>query len=71
MISQGLLDCHRLDSDAASWIDGFLTKYADQNPQLADDSVMYVAERENVETIFTLDRRDFSVYKRSDGRGLV
>ncbi len=70
MISQGLLDCRPLDGDAATWMDGFLKKYADQNPQLADASLMYVAEREDVETIFTLDRRDFSIYKRSDGRVL-
>ena len=30
--------------------------------------MVYLAERENIETIFTLDRRDFSVYRRSRGR---
>ena len=66
MISAGLLDCYPLDGDSASWMDAFLKKYADQNPQLADASLMYVAERKQAEVIFTLDRRDFSIYRRSD-----
>ena len=70
MISAGLLDCYPLDGDSALWMDAFLKKYADQRAQLADASVMYVAEQENVSVIFTLDRRDFSVYRRSDNLAL-
>jgi predicted nucleic acid-binding protein len=63
MISEGLLECYELDADAAAWMDAFLQKYADQTPQLADASVMYVAEKENIDLVFTLDRRDFGVYR--------
>jgi uncharacterized protein len=36
---------------------------ADLPAQLADAALVYLAERENIDTIFTLDRRDFSVYR--------
>lgn len=70
MISEGLLECYELDADAAIWIDDFLRKYADQSPQLADASLMYVAENENIDLIFTLDRRDFGVYRLSSNQPL-
>jgi len=31
---------------------------------------MYVAEHDKIDTIFTLDRRDFSVYRTSKNRAL-
>jgi predicted nucleic acid-binding protein len=70
MVRDGLVECSPLSPDAAAWIDAFLQKYADQKPQLADASLMYVAEVERIETIFTLDRRDFLVYRLSGKRRL-
>ena len=32
-------------------------------PQLADASLVYLAGREQIEAIFTLHRRDFSLYR--------
>jgi hypothetical protein len=32
---------------------------------------MLIAEREEIGTVFTLDRRDFSVYPTTDGRALT
>jgi predicted nucleic acid-binding protein len=37
---------------------------------MADATLMFIAEREAVDTVFTLDRRDFSVYRTTDGRAL-
>lgn len=45
-----------------------LNRYAGLRPQLADATLVYLAERENVHTIFTLDRRDFSVYRTARKR---
>ena len=45
-----------------------LSRYADQAFQLADVAIMHLAEREGMETVFTLDRRDFLVYRRKNGR---
>ena len=40
-----------------------LVHLMDIRPQLADAALVYLAEREGIDTIFTLDQRDFSVYR--------
>ncbi len=47
-----------------------MDRYASLGAQLADAALMYIAEREGINTVFTLDRRDFSVYRTTDGRAL-
>jgi len=44
-----------------------MEKYYDLPMDLADAALVRVAERENVRRIFTLDRRDFSVYRPMGG----
>lgn len=63
----GLLD---LPAVAAGPIAAFMIRYQSIGADLKDATLMYLAERENIGTIFTLDRRDFSVYRCSDGRAL-
>jgi predicted nucleic acid-binding protein len=69
-VSEGLLECYALNGAAAKWMDELLTKFADQNVQLADASLLYVAEKENIESVFTLDRRDFKLFRLSGNRQL-
>jgi predicted nucleic acid-binding protein len=38
-----------------------MKKYASLQAQFTDAMLVHLANRENIETIFTLDRRDFSV----------
>jgi predicted nucleic acid-binding protein len=45
-----------------------LAKYKTLGIQLADASLVHLANREGVETIFTLDRRDFGVLRRPRGK---
>ncbi len=45
-----------------------LQKYDSIRPQLADAALVYLAGRERIDAIFTLDRRDFSIYRTSRGR---
>ena len=42
-------------------------KYRDLPMDLADAALVRVAERENIRRIFTLDRRDFSIYRPMGG----
>jgi len=44
-------------------------KYADLRPDLADLALVYLAGRDEIDTVFTFDRRDFSIY-RVRGRAL-
>jgi len=40
-----------------------MEKYADRPMDLADAALIRVAEREGIGKFFTVDRRDFSVYR--------
>ncbi len=40
-----------------------MKKYANRPMDLADAALLRVAEREGIRKIFTVDRRDFSVYR--------
>src|SRR3954465_7077298 len=51
------------ETDAIAWLDGFYEKFGEQAPDLADAALVYLGERERVQKIFTLDIRDFSVYR--------
>ena len=51
-------------------IEAILTKYHDQEFQLADVCLMYLAEREGITEVLTLDRQDFSVFRTFAGKAL-
>lgn len=54
-------------------VDGILailTQYADQAFDLADATLMYLAEREGIEHVFTIDHRHFSLFRTTNGRAL-
>jgi len=57
-----------LSSLEARPIADLLKKYESMGPQLADASLVHLADRESIDTIFTLDRRDFSVYRSARNR---
>ena len=58
------------DASDASRIERYYRKYADQNPDLADLSLLALAERTGVRDVLTVDARDFAVYRVSGGRAL-
>jgi predicted nucleic acid-binding protein len=45
-----------------------MKRYEEIQPQLADAALVYLANRERIDTIFTLDRRDFALYRSARGR---
>ncbi len=58
-------DCRLVALDAADMkrMRELMAKYRDRNMDLADAALVRVAEREKLNRIFTLDRKDFSVYR--------
>jgi len=66
----GLLRLLILDEKAPRWLAEFLTRYRKMGAQIADGALVHLAEREGIDTVFTLDRRDFLVYRLADGRSL-
>jgi predicted nucleic acid-binding protein len=59
-----------LAAEDVDGISGILSTYADQGFDLADATIMYLAERERIEAVFTTDRRHFSVYRTRRGKPL-
>jgi predicted nucleic acid-binding protein len=59
-----------LDSSDLGLIDRLISKYQDLCLDFADAALMYLAEREGIEQVFTLDRRDFFVFRTASGRTL-
>ncbi|MBZ5682299.1 MAG: PIN domain-containing protein [Acidobacteriia bacterium] len=70
IIDGGFLELLPLAGAEAPSIAKIMQKYEDIRPQLADAALVYVADREKIETIFTLDRRDFAIYRSGRGHTL-
>lgn len=63
MIERGVVALLPLESRELSRIRELMKKYKDLPMDLADAALVAVAEREKIRRIFTLDRRDFEVYR--------
>ena len=59
----GFIELLPLAGTEAKAIGAVMKKYESTRLQLADVALVYLAARERIETIFTLDRRDFSLYR--------
>jgi predicted nucleic acid-binding protein len=59
-----------LGPEALSWLEVFMNRYRKVGAQLADACLVHVAERDGIDTVFTLDRRDFSIYRYGKNRRL-
>ena len=64
------LVCLGLGDDAPSWFRSFFKRFKDREHQLADASLLYLAERWNIQYVFTTDLTDFSVYRTSKNHTL-
>jgi predicted nucleic acid-binding protein len=67
-IDTGFLELIPLTTTDAKPIASILKKYRDIRIQLADAALVHLAGRNGLDTIFTLDQRDFSVYRLPKGR---
>ncbi|MGB6899680.1 MAG: PIN domain-containing protein [Candidatus Acidiferrum sp.] len=63
MLDRGAVLLLPLDSSDIPRIRELMRKYANRPMDLADAALIRVAEREGLRKIFTVDRRDFSVYR--------
>ena len=66
----GRLELLPLDASDVTGIGAILAKYRDQNLQLADACLMHLCNRETINTVFTLDQRDFVAFRTHDGNAL-
>jgi hypothetical protein len=64
-ISTGVLEIPAVTAEEAGRIEAIIEQYASLRPQFADAVLVYLAHRESIEIIFTLDHRDFSGYRNA------
>jgi len=65
MIQAGAVEILPLGTDDVARMRELMHKYHDLPMDLADAALVRVAERERLRRIFTLDRRDFQIYRPS------
>jgi uncharacterized protein len=65
MIEFGALEILPLGNEDIARMKELMRKYRDLPMDLADAALVRVAERERLRRIFTLDRRDFQIYRPS------
>jgi hypothetical protein len=70
-IENGFLRVLDLDYPFVIWGLAFFERYENVGVQLADASLVYLAERERIVNVFTLDRRDFTIYRTTRNRALI
>jgi predicted nucleic acid-binding protein len=66
----GIFEIIPLTDDDLRPMSALVRKYRNLGPQLADISLVHLAGRESLATVFTLDRRDFNVYRATGNKRL-
>jgi predicted nucleic acid-binding protein len=70
MLALGAIQLRPLDQEDVPRIRVLMRKYTDRPMDMAEAALLRVAEREGIQTIFTVDKKDFAVY-RLHGRGRI
>ena len=63
MFARGAIQLLNLGPGDIPRIRDLMQKYSDRRMDLADAALIAVAERESIRKFFTVDRKDFSVYR--------
>ena len=66
--SSGVFEVLDLATHGLKDIAAIMTRYESLGLQLANAALLHLAHREGIRTIFTLDRRDFSVVRLKQNR---
>jgi predicted nucleic acid-binding protein len=69
-IPQGDLAILDVRAEELAEIDALYARYSDLSPQLADLTLLHLARREILDTVFTLDRRDFGTFRLKGNKRL-
>jgi len=67
LVRSGAVVLATIDDSELQPIEALMLRYADRPMDFADATLVYLAKREGLSTIFTVDHSDFSTY-RIDGR---
>ena len=68
--SAGMFELLALDRDSLAGVAAIMRRFEDSGIQVADAALACLADREDIRTVFTLDRRDFSIVRLKRNRTL-
>ena len=68
--SAGMFDILALEEGSLADIAALMRRYEDAGIQFADAALAHLSDRENIRTVFTTDRRDFSIIRLKRNRTL-
>lgn len=69
-VNKGFFALLPLEAEDLTAIAAMIRRYESAGLQLADAALAHLAERENIRTVFTTDRRDFSIIRLKRNRSL-
>ena len=69
-ITKGYLAIIHLSARDLDPVKDIFTKYHDHAIDLADACLLHLADREEINTVFTLDRRHFEMFRKANGDAL-
>ncbi|MGD9632113.1 MAG: type II toxin-antitoxin system VapC family toxin [Pirellulales bacterium] len=69
-VEAGELQLLSLDVDDLHHLLSIFDKYRDQQIDLADAVLLHLADREDIDDVFTVNRRHFSIFRKRDGSAL-
>lgn len=67
-LSSGMIAMVSIDHDELPQIAALMARYKDRPMDFADATLVYLAHRESIKAIFTVDQNDFSTYRISGRR---
>lgn len=67
LVAEGGVAVVHVPPEGVAWMRGVASRYETLAPQVADITLLYAAELLRTDLVFTLDRRDFAVYRTDSG----
>ena len=68
LIRSGIIALASIENSELQGIAALMTRYKDRPMDFADATLVYLAARESIQAILTVDQTDFSVYRIGDKR---
>ncbi len=69
-VHDGIYELLQITVEEITQVGGLLAKYGDQKIDLADACLVHLAERESINTVFTVDIRHFRLFRNAAGEPL-
>ncbi len=62
-VRSGALSLGMIENSELPHLEALMLRYCDHSMDFADATLVYLAKREKLATIFTVDRADFEIYR--------